>query len=138
MIGLRLGSRAEPLGARAVARPLMVVVGFCAALSLVRPAGAATLYVSPTGTAPSGCTSRANPCSLANAASAAVAGDTVVLMDGVYQQPLKVQNSGTASAWITFQADQCATPIIEGQGVGPNVDNQDSGVQSGTAEYVRF
>jgi LPXTG-motif cell wall-anchored protein len=67
-----------------------------------------------------------------------VAGDTVVLMDGVYQEPLRVQASGTASAWITFQADQCATPIIEGSGVGPNDDDPDSGVQSSTAEYVRF
>ena len=110
-----------------------------AALALARPAGAATLYVSPAATAETGCTTRANPCSLASAAAAAVAGDTVVLMDGVYKQPVLPQNSGTASAWITFQADECATPIIEGQGVGPDVNSQDDeGVTSKTAEYVRF
>jgi parallel beta-helix repeat protein len=119
------------------------VLGACAALvaalALAPPAAAATLYVSPAGTAVTGCTTRANPCSLASAAAAAVAGDTVVLMDGVYkQQPLIPQNSGTASAWITFQADECATPIIEGQGVGPDVDMADVGVYSSTAEYVRF
>ena len=91
-----------------------------AALVLAPPAGAATLYVSPTGTAETGCTTRANPCSLASAAAAAVAGDTVVLMDGVYKmQPLWPANSGTASAWITFRADDCATPIIEGRAWAP-------------------
>ena len=73
---------------------MKIVLGSCsalvAALALARPAGAATLYVSPTGTAETGCTTRANPCSLASAAAAAVAGDTVVLMDGVYKEPLCV------------------------------------------------
>ena len=102
------------------------------------PPAAATLYVSPTGTAETGCETRANPCTLASAAATAVAGDTVVLMDGVYKEPLYVSNSGTASAWITFKADECATPIIEGSGAGPNDDIQDSGVHSTTAQYVRF
>src|SRR5262245_2520780 len=122
---------------------MKVVLGSCSALVagivLAWPAGAATLYVSPTGTATTGCDTRANPCSLASAAAAAVADDTVVLMDGVYKTPLLPQSSGTASAWITFQADQCATPIIEGAGVGPDVDVADDvGVYSKTAEYVRF
>src|SRR5262245_19325630 len=96
-------------------------------------------YVSPTGTAESGCDTRATPCSLTAAATAAVAGDTVVLMDGVYKTPLWPQNSGTASAWITFRADECATPIIEGQGLGPDMSVVDDvGVYSKTAEYVRF
>ena len=111
-----------------------------AALALARPAAAATLYVSPTGTAETGCTTRANPCSLASAAAAAVAGDTVVLMDGLYkEQPLLPAHSGTASAWITFRADDCATPILEGSGVAPDVKlTDDVGVYSKTAEYVRF
>ena len=72
---------------------MKAILGSCAALLaalvVAPPAGAATLYVSPTGTAATGCTTRANPCSLASAAAAAVAGDTVVLMDGVYKmQPL--------------------------------------------------
>ena len=118
---------------------MKVVLGSCAALAVARPARATTLYVSPAGTAQTGCTTRANPCSLASAAAAAVAGDTVVLMDGVYHQALLPQSSGTASAWITFQADECATPIIEGQGVGPDTSmDDDVGVYSKTAEYVRF
>ena len=121
-----------------------VIVGWCgaiaAALAVARPASAATWYVSPTGTATAGCDTRANPCSLASAASGAVAGDNVVLMDGVYkQQSLLPQSSGTASAPITFRADDCATPIIEGAGVSPDMDvTDDVGVYSKTAEYIHF
>jgi parallel beta-helix repeat protein len=107
-------------------------------LLLAATANAADWYVSPTGTATTGCTTRSNPCSLSAATGAAVAGDNVILMDGVYQEQLYVANSGTSSAWITIKADQCATPIIEGEGVGPNDQNQDNGVHSTTAEYVKF
>jgi MYXO-CTERM domain-containing protein len=68
----------------------------------------------------------------------AVAGDTVVLKDGLYQEPLLVANSGTSAAFITFRADECATPIIEGPGVGPGVDDQAGGVHSTTGQYLRF
>jgi MYXO-CTERM domain-containing protein len=109
-----------------------------AALLAVTTADAATLYVSPTGTETDDCATRATACSLGAAASTAVAGDTVVLMDGIYYDALYVVNSGTSNAWITFEADQCATPIIEGEGSGPNDDTQTSGVGSSEAEYVRF
>lgn len=105
--------------------------------ALAGEAAAADLYVSPTGTATSGCT-RSDPCTLASVAGSAVAGDTVILMDGIYDSPLYVANSGTEDAWITFKADECATPIIEGPGVGPNDDSQSNGVGSAEAEYVRF
>ena len=118
---------------------LVTYLALVAALAVARPAGAATLYVSPTGTAATGCDTRANPCSLTAAATAAVAGDTVVLMDGVYKTPLLPANSGTASAVITFRADDCATPILEGTGVAPDMSLEDDvGVYSKTAEYVRF
>jgi MYXO-CTERM domain-containing protein len=109
-----------------------------AALLTASAAHAATLYVSPTGDAASDCATRAAPCSLATAASSAAAGDIVVLMDGIYKESLYVANSGTSSAWITFEADKCATPIIEGEGSGPNDDTQSTGVGSEEAEYVRF
>lgn len=110
-----------------------------AALSFATAGRAATFFASPTGTAsPPDCTTRANPCSLATAASGAMAGDVVNLMDGVYNEPLFVANTGTSSAWITFQADECATPILEGEGVGPAADSQTSGVQSTAGEYLRF
>lgn len=107
-------------------------------LTWVPSAHATTWYTSPTGTATCGCTTRENPCGLETAASGAIAGDTVILMDGVYTTHLYVKNSGTEDAWITFQADDCATPIIEGPGNGPMVDVQDTGVGSQEATYVRF
>ena len=59
-------------------------------------------------------------------------------MDGIYQEPLYVVNSGTSDAWITFEADRCATPIIEGEGAGPDSDSQARGIGSDEAEFVRF
>ena len=117
---------------------LALLAAAAANLALARTAEADTWYVSPTGTATSGCTARNNPCDLASAASGAVAGDTVVLMDGVYSTQLNVANAGTSSAWITFQADECATPIVQGPGVSPTDNNQDTGVGSTTGTYLRF
>ena len=123
---------------RLFARFAFSAVAFSALTASTRVASATTWYVSPTGTATSDCTSRSNPCDLTDAAAGAMAGDTVILMDGVYTKQLVVANSGTSSAWITFQADTCATPIIQGPGVGPTDTNQDTGVGSSTATYVRF
>jgi MYXO-CTERM domain-containing protein len=119
-------------------KTVLALLAFLAVLASTRVAGATTWYVSPTGTAASGCTTRSTPCDLTDAAAGAMAGDTVILMDGVYKTQLVVANSGTSSAWITFQADTCATPIIQGPGVGPTDTNQDTGVGSSTATYVRF
>ena len=118
-------------------RSLCCLYSFVIVVGVASSASAADLYVSPTGTATTGCT-RSEPCTLASAASSAVAGDTVILMDGIYDTPLYVVNSGTEDAWITFKADQCATPIIEGPGVGPDDDEQGNGVGSAEAEYLRF
>jgi MYXO-CTERM domain-containing protein len=119
-------------------KTVLALLAFLAVLALTRAVGATTWYVSPTGTAASGCSTRSAPCDLTDAAAGAMAGDTVILMDGVYTKQLVVANSGTSSAWITFQADSCATPIIQGPGVGPTDTNQDTGVGSSTATYVRF
>jgi MYXO-CTERM domain-containing protein len=123
-------------------KPVILCSSLLATLGFASSVGAATMYVSPTGKATTGC-DRAAPCDLASAVSAVKAGDTVILMDGVYKgTPLIVSASGTSSSWITFQADECATPIIEGQGVGPTEDNQDTGVGSPsgltTGQYVRY
>jgi parallel beta-helix repeat protein len=119
-------------------RPSLFAASFAVALAYGPAAFAATWFVSPSGTATSGCSSRAIPCSLDSATSGAIAGDTVVLMDGVYNTPLLAANSGTATAWITFQADECATPIIQGPGPAPGDDDQSTGVGSHVAEYLRF
>jgi MYXO-CTERM domain-containing protein len=107
-------------------------------LALASSAHAETLYASPTGTATSACTTRENACDLASAGNIAQAGDTVILLDGVYDGGLFVTNSGTADAWITFKADDCATPIIEGTGPAPGADDQSGGVHSEEGSYLRF
>jgi hypothetical protein len=121
-----------------VRKLLFSVSPLVATLSAAAPAFATTWYVSPSGPNSSGCDSRETPCSLGAAASGAMPGDTVILTDGVYNTSLYVANSGTAAAPITFKADECSTPIIEGPGVAPDADNQDGGVASATASYLRF
>lgn len=109
------------------------------ALAFAPSAEAAEWFVSPTGTATSDCTTRSVPCSLGSATSGAAPGDTVILMDGVYKEALYVAVTGTPEAWITFKADLCATPIIEGPGLGPAATPDSSnGVGSTVAEYIRF
>jgi MYXO-CTERM domain-containing protein len=112
-----------------------------AALALAPLADAATIYVAPAGKADAACTREA-PCTLTYAAENAKAGDTVILMDGTYHEQLLVKNSGNPSAWITFKADDCATPIIEGKGEEPEHEDdaieQPTGVGSSVATYLRF
>ncbi len=103
---------------------------FCApllaSLATVSLASATTYYAKPGGTGTTcGATTE---CSLGTAAGKAGAGDTVILRDGNYgKTSLSPPNSGNSSAWITFQADAGATPIIDGAGVG-----------SSTSQYLRF
>lgn len=120
-------------------RLLSIAVGLSTPLASLTVAHAATYYVAPTGLGEE-CT-RAAPCALSRGAEVAVAGDTVYLMDGIYEQGLAPKNSGTPGAWITFQADECALPIIQGEGESavPDADgNVPSGVWSSTASYLRF
>jgi hypothetical protein len=98
---------------------------------------AATYYVGPMGAGQT--CSRDVPCSLSDGALKAMAGDTVILLDGTYHEPLNPENSGTPDAWITFKADECALPIIEGPGEAIlMLDPAPSGVFSNTASYLRF
>ncbi len=113
-------------------------LGVCG-LTLTSGALAATYYVGPEG-AGTTCT-RTEPCALSTGAELAMAGDTVILLDGTYNEPLNPENSGTPDAWITFQADECALPIIEGPGEGileyPSGEAP-SGVASNSGTYLRF
>lgn len=112
---------------------------FAASLATTSPSFAATYFVGPQGEGQD-CT-RELPCSIVTGAQVATAGDTVVLLDGVYTEPLNPENSGTADAWITFRADDCSLPIIEGLGESA-VENEEglypSGVFSNTGTYLRF
>jgi len=107
-------------------QPIIFCSPLLATLTTLSLANAATYYAKPGGTG-STCGSTSE-CSLGTAAGKAGAGDTVILRDGNYgKTSLSPPNSGNSSAWITFQADTGATPIIDGAGVG-----------SSTSQYLRF
>jgi MYXO-CTERM domain-containing protein len=120
-------------------QPVVLCSSFLVSLAFAASASAGTLYVSPDGTATSGCTADL-PCDLTSAATVAVPGDTVILKGGVYKTALTVpeKTGSSATAWLTFKAADCELPIIEGPGVGPLDTNQDSGVFSSKATYLRF
>ena len=108
-------------------------------LLLSERAQGAYYYVDPAGSGEE--CSRAAPCALPTGVERAVAGDTVVLQDGTYSQGMFPKNSGTPEAWITFRADDCALPILEGQGESAPTDEEGgtpSGVYMNEATYLRF
>jgi MYXO-CTERM domain-containing protein len=107
-------------------RQVICCATLLAILTALSPANAATYYAKPGG---SGSTCGAtNECSVGTAAGKASAGDTVILRDGNYgKSSLSPANSGNESAWITFQADENATPIFEGGGVG-----------NSTSQYIKY
>lgn len=110
-----------------------------AVLGFAVPALAAEHFAHPDGSGDA-CT-RDAPCALGTATERAVAGDTVILMDGIYREGIYPKNSGTPEAWITFRADDCALPILEGQGENAPLDasgNYPSGVWMNEATYLRF
>jgi parallel beta-helix repeat protein len=109
-------------------------IGTASLLALLAPSAqaATSYYVSPKGTSSALCT-RTDPCDLGTGTRNAQAGDYVILLDGVYSSSLNPVNSGTESAWITFQADEGALPILNGPGA-----TEAAGVGSDVATYVRF
>lgn len=110
-------------------RPAQFSLALLASLSIPSLASAAEYYAAPSG---SGDGSEGSPFSLSQAANTAQAGDTVYLRGGTYSGTLNPANSGTSSAWITFQAYPGEVPIFDGGGSGG------SGVGSGSREYLRF
>lgn len=87
---------------------------FAVVYSHLQPVTGQTYYVALTG-------ADTNPGTLASpwrhiqkAATAAVAGDTVYIRAGTYNEQVTVQNSGTPGSYITFAAYSGETPIIDG------------------------
>lgn len=86
-----------------------VAAGIGLALAFSASALAATYYVSPTGRDASGAgVSEADPFrSVQYAVDRVAAGDTVVLLDGVYDEGsdgVRISRLGTSAAWITLKA----------------------------------
>jgi len=105
-----------------------------ALLLLSFEAGAATKYVSPTGTAAwADCGTTATPCAIATAQTNAAAGDVVVLMDGEYSVGINTATAGTAGNLITWQAETQYGAILNGYASG-NTDR----VILADANYNKF
>jgi len=86
-------------------------------LSFATSAAAGTYYVAPSGH-DSGPGTVGQPWrTLAKAAGAATAGDTVYIRAGTYNERLVPAHSGSAGAWITYVAYPGETPVIDGTGV---------------------
>jgi hypothetical protein len=101
---------------------------FLALTSASASAFGATYYASVDGNGDG--TSESSPASVTNAVNSAQPGDTVYLRGGTYSgwsASVHPVRSGTASAWITFEAYPGELPIFEGSGVG-----------GGTYEYIRY
>ena len=106
---------------------VLVALGMAAP---VLPAGAATYYVATGGSDSNPGTQAAPFLTLQQAANTAVAGDTVIVQDGTYgpgtavtggdsdpnnYSPVVLYNSGTPSAWITFQAAHKWAAVLDCQ-----------------------
>jgi hypothetical protein len=101
---------------------------FLLAMSVTAPTFAATYYAASDGSGDG--TSDASPSSVSTAVNNAQPGDTVYFREGTYTGwggSIHPARSGTADAWITFEAYPGELPIFEGSGVG-----------SGTYEYIRY
>jgi hypothetical protein len=94
------------------------------------PAAGATYYVSPAGADTNPGTIAAPWKTLAKAAGAVNAGDTVLVRAGTYS-PVSLSRSGTAAAWVQFKAYPGERPVISaaaGSGTLASI----------TGSYVRF
>ncbi|MFC1643346.1 right-handed parallel beta-helix repeat-containing protein, partial [Myxococcota bacterium] len=99
---------------------------------------ATTYYVGPNGEASAAGTSREAPATLGGVVGKLAPGDVVIFLDGVYlgTETTLLSQSGTASAPITFRAEDGAVPILRGQ--GGRVDNIGAIAASTDIGYLVF
>ncbi|MBZ0317480.1 MAG: hypothetical protein K8L91_13750 [Anaerolineae bacterium] len=76
---------------------------------------AGTFYVSPDGSDDNPGSLEEPWATLRKATQEAIPGDTIIIRDGTYYEPLVPLRSGTEEAPITYQAYENETPILDGQ-----------------------
>ncbi|MCC6848704.1 MAG: right-handed parallel beta-helix repeat-containing protein [Deltaproteobacteria bacterium] len=117
-------NRTSPLvpGRRASAAHIVPMV-LAAALTVIlaRGAGAATYYVSTSGSDTSTGAQNSPWRTIGKAAATMVSGDTAIIRGGTYAEKVTITKSGTASAPIRFQAAAGETPVIDGASVATGV-----------------
>ena len=77
----------------------------------------AVYYIAPDGSDKNNGSSDSPWATFAHAMTALTAGDTLIIKDGTYKQSLNITVSGTSSAYITIQAENEGSVIIDGEGV---------------------
>jgi hypothetical protein len=91
-----------------------------------------TRYVSPTGSDSNPGTAAAPYLTIGKAANVVNPGDTVIVMDGVYQEALNLTRGGTANAYVTFEAQNKWGAVLDGN------NNALAEAVQFTASYIRF
>jgi hypothetical protein len=94
--------------------------------------GQTTRYVSPSGSDSNPGTATAPYLTIGKAASVVNPGDTVIVMDGLYQEALNLTRGGTANAYVTFQAQNKWGAVLDGN------NNALAEAVQFTASYIRF
>jgi len=103
-----------------------------ALLLLSSEALAADYYVGPQGVSASIHSTCEGPSDAQSALSVAQPGDNVIFCDGVYENPLVIDNSGTSDAPITLRAADNAVPVLRG-----TEGNASDGLSSnGSVEHI--
>src|SRR5580693_2418429 len=103
--------RAVRRGAAATLLAIAATVG-AASSAAAQPT---TWYVGGANCSDSGPGTQSQPfCTISAAASVAVAGQTVLVSSGTYQENVTPANSGTSGSPITFQAASGATVTVTG------------------------
>jgi hypothetical protein len=114
---------------RAVAK-IVLLASLC--LIALQASAQTTRYVSPSGSDANAGTATAPFQTIGKAASVVNAGDTVIVMDGVYHEALNLTRGGNANAYVTFMSQTKWGAVLDG-----NSNTLDVAVQF-TANYIRF
>jgi MYXO-CTERM domain-containing protein len=98
-------------------------------------AEAKTLYVAKSGSdSGNACTTQSTPCATIAAGIAAMSGgDTLIIGDGTYAEPILMVPSGTATAYTTVTAANDWGVTIDGSGFA---DNYNDGIRVGNSYIV--
>lgn len=97
--------------------------GFAAPFAPPAPGGAATRYVSPSGSDANPGTQAAPWRQIAYAATRVVPGDVVDIADGTYASPIEITVNGTASQPVIFRATGSNAVV---SGAGTNASDRDA------------
>jgi uncharacterized protein DUF1565 len=109
---------------------IVLLVSLCLIASIA--SGQTMRYVSPSGSDSNAGTAAAPYLTIGKAASVVNPGDTVIVMDGVYQEALNLTRGGTANAYVTFQSQNKWGAVLDGN------NNALAEAVQFTASFIRF